>query len=110
MALKPERVVNETGNESLRAFARLGMILAEWAQRCFPDAFLFALGAVIIVAMAALLIGTPALDVVKFFGEGFWSLIPFTMLVALVIIGGYVVASSPPIHRLIRWLASKPVT
>ena len=110
MALKTSRAENENGGESLGVFARLGMALADWAQRWFPDAFVFALGALVIVALAALSIGTPARDVVKFFGDGFWSLIPFTMQMAIIIIGGYIVASSPPVHRLIRWLASLPRT
>jgi short-chain fatty acids transporter len=51
------------------------------------------------------------MTLIKYFGEGFWSLIPFTMQMALIIIGGHTVASSPPIHRLIlktRGSASHP--
>ncbi len=42
------------------------------------------------------------------FGNGFWVLIPFTMQMALVIVGGFVVASSPPVARFIRALAAIP--
>ena len=44
------------------------------------------------------------------FGDGFWSLIPFTMQMAFVAIGGYVVATSPPAQRLIHRLALIPST
>jgi short-chain fatty acids transporter len=91
-------------------FAQVGMALADWSQRWFPDAFVFALGAILIVFVAGLLLGTPAPDLARYFGEGFWSLIPFTMQMAMIIIGGYVVAASPPVHRLIRRLAAIPRT
>src|ERR1019366_6226687 len=44
------------------------------------------------------------------FGNGFWSLITFTMQMAFIVIGGYVVATSPPAQRLIRSLAGLPKT
>jgi short-chain fatty acids transporter len=91
-------------------FARLGMALADWAERWFPDSFVFALAVLVIVFAGGMFLGSTIGDLIKDFGEGFWSLIPFTMQMAVVIIGGYVVASSPPIYRLIRWLARIPRT
>ena len=44
------------------------------------------------------------------FGDGFWSLITFTMQMAFVAIGGYVVATSAPAQRLILRLAAIPAT
>jgi short-chain fatty acids transporter len=89
-------------------FARLGLALADWSQRWFPDAFVFALLALIIVFVAGLFSGSSLRELVSYFGQGFWSLIPFTMQMAIIIIGGYVVASSPPVFRMIRWLARIP--
>jgi short-chain fatty acids transporter len=91
-------------------FVRVGMAMADWSQRWFPDAFVFALLGVAIVFLAGLLIGTPAGNLVQFFGDGFWSLIPFTMQMALIIIGGYVVASSPPVYAMIVRVARVPRT
>jgi short-chain fatty acids transporter len=91
-------------------FARLGSAMADWSERWFPDAFIFALLATIIVFLGGLAAGSPVVDLVKYFGEGFWSLIPFTMQMVMIIVGGYVVASSPPVYRLIRWLAGVPTT
>ncbi|MDB6016960.1 MAG: short chain fatty acid transporter [Pedosphaera sp.] len=89
---------------------RLGFILTDWAERWFPDAFVFALLATIIVFLAGCAAGSSVTDLVKYFGEGFWSLIPFTMQMVMIIVGGYVVASSPPVYRLIVWLAKIPAT
>lgn len=79
-----------------------------WSERWIPDAYIFAALAVVIVAAAALLSGAAPAATAKAFGDGFWSLIPFTMQMSFIIIGGYVVASSPPAARLIDRLASLP--
>jgi len=102
--------VRESGGDSAAGFARIGMALADWSQRWFPDAFVFALSGLIVVFVAGSLMGIAIRDLIKYFGDGFWSLIPFTMQMAIIIIGGYVVATSPPVHQLIRWLAGIPRT
>jgi short-chain fatty acids transporter len=48
--------------------------------------------------------------VVDAWGRGFWELIPFTMQMSMVIITGYVLASAPPMRRLIRAVAKWPRT
>ncbi|GBU16584.1 MULTISPECIES: TIGR00366 family protein [Methylobacterium] len=92
------------------ALARLGIRFTNWAERWFPDAFVFVAIAVVVVALGALANGAPVLAVTKSFGDGFWSLIPFTMQMAFVTIGGYVVATSPPVQRLIDRMAMIPKT
>lgn len=88
--------------------ARIGMRIADFCERWFPDAFVFALAAIVLVFFGGLGIGVPAAKLVAEFGTGFWSLVNFTMQMAIVIIGGFVVASSPPVARLTSWLASIP--
>ncbi len=90
--------------------ARAGMRIADVCERWFPDAFVFALAAIVLVFFGGLAIGVPAPKLVAEFGTGFWSLVNFTMQMALVIIGGFVVASSPPIARFTSRLASIPKT
>jgi short-chain fatty acids transporter len=85
--------------------ARFALRCAKWAERWFPDSWVFAALAVVIVTLATLAIGAKPADTAKAFGDGFWSLIPFTMQMAFVVIGGYVVASSPPAVKLIDRLA-----
>lgn len=96
--------------ERLGKLESLGVGLADWSQRWFPDAFVFALLALIIIFVAGLLAGSRFLDLIDYFGQGFWSLIPFTMQMAMIIIGGYVVAVSPPVSRIIRRLSRIPRT
>jgi short-chain fatty acids transporter len=91
-------------------FMRIGMTLADWSERWYPDALVFAIGAVVIVFAAGLFSGSTVSDLVEDFGDGFWKLIPFTMQMVMIIIGGYVVASSLPVARLVRALAAIPRT
>jgi len=81
-----------------------------WAERWIPDAYVFAVLAVVVVAVAAIATGGSIGATAGAFGDGFWSLIPFTMQMSFIIIGGYVVASSPPIARGIDRLAALPRT
>ena len=85
--------------------------MTAWSERWVPDAFIFALVATVIV-VAAGTCATPSTlaEVVDAWGLGFWELIPFTLQMALVIITGHVLATSPPVGRLIRAAASRPRT
>jgi short-chain fatty acids transporter len=89
---------------------RIAIGFTAWAERWFPDAFIFVAIAVVVVAAAALVNGASPLAVSRSFGNGFWSLITFTMQMAFVAIGGYVVATSAPAARLIHRLARLPGT
>jgi short-chain fatty acids transporter len=86
------------------------MRIADACERWFPDAFVFALAAIVLVFLGGLAIGVPATKLAAEFGGGFWSLVNFTMQMAMVIIGGFVVASSPPVARLTARLAAIPKT
>src|SRR2546422_9958060 len=92
------------------AAIRLGLAISDWTERWFPDAFIFALVGIVIVFVAGLLLGRSPAQMTLYFGGGYWSLIPFTMQMALIVIFGYVVASSPPVYRLVQWLATIPKT
>jgi short-chain fatty acids transporter len=87
---------------------RLAQRCCAFFERWFPDAYAFALAAVVVVAACTLAIGATPLQVAVSFGEGFWSVIPFTMQMTFIIIGGYVTADSPPIARLITRIAALP--
>ncbi|MEA2328596.1 MAG: short-chain fatty acid transporter, partial [Thermoanaerobaculia bacterium] len=90
--------------------ARAGSRIADVCERWFPDAFVFALAAIVLVFVGGMFAGVKSVTLATEFGNGFWSLVNFTMQMAMVIVGGFVVASSPPIARLTRWLASIPKT
>ena len=75
-------------------------------ERYLPDAFVFALGATGLSLLAGWLwTGTSAATLLDGWGKGFFSLLGFTLQMSLIIILGHVVASAPPIDRLLRRLA-----
>ncbi len=90
--------------------ARLGMAIAGFMEKYFPDAFVFALVAVAFVFGFGLVLGEKPTTLVVAFGDGFWQLVPFTMQMVLIIVGGFVVASSKPCNRLIVRMAGIPKT
>lgn len=96
--------------ESTTAMMRFGMSIADWFEKWFPDALVFAILAVFFVFIAGLFLGNSPMKLSVMFGTGFWSIIPFTMQMALIIVGGYLLASSPPVYRCVKWLASIPTT
>lgn len=89
-------------------FERMAISISNWSEKWFPDSYVFALLGVIIVGIAALLIGAPATSITSAFGDGFWSLIPFTLQMTMLIICGYVVSVSKPVETLIHRLAKIP--
>jgi short-chain fatty acids transporter len=89
---------------------RMGIGLAEWSEKWFPDAFVFALVGIVVVFGLGLLIGERASTLAVEGGRSFWALIPFTMQMVMVIVGGYVVASAPAVHWVIKWMAAVPQT
>jgi short-chain fatty acids transporter len=98
-------------DQSTGIVARAALALTAWTERWIPDAFVFALLATLVVVIAGVGL-TPAspAQVIDAWGRGFWDLIPFTLQMALVIITGHVLATSPPMRRLIRRLAGWPVS
>lgn len=88
--------------------ARTALRFTEIAERWFPDSYIFVILAVVIVSAAAVLNGAPPVSVAAAFGNGFWSLITFTMQLALLIVTGYVLAVSPPVEALINRVAGLP--
>lgn len=90
--------------------ARLGARIADFCERWFPDAFVFALAAIVLVFIGGMAAGVAPSKLAVEFGNGFWSLVNFTMQMAIVIIGGFVVATSPPVTRLTVRLATIPKT
>ncbi|MFC9993813.1 short-chain fatty acid transporter [Nocardia sp. NPDC127526] len=93
---------------SEKGLARVAQSLAGWTEKWFPDAYVVALAGVVLVAVAALANGSSPRTVANAFGDGFWDLTAFTLQMAMVVLTGYVIATSPPVARLIERLAMLP--
>ncbi|WP_413733406.1 TIGR00366 family protein [Sodalis sp. RH21] len=76
-------------------------------NRYLPDPLIFAM----LLTMLMFGIGlafTPhtPLDMVQMWGDGFWNLLAFGMQMALIIVTGHALASSSPVKRLLKDIAS----
>jgi len=107
---KEDKTFNSNQRNDMGILARLGAHLADWSEKWFPDAYIFAAIAVAVVCVAALCMGRTPKEISVDFGKSFWSLTNFTMQMAFVVIGGYIVAVSPPVKKLVAKLASFPKT
>ncbi len=87
---------------------RFGLSLAAWSEKWFPDAWVFALLGIVFIFLFGIAIGESPLNLAMAGGKQFWALIPFTMQMAMIIIGGYVVASTPAVYWIIRKVALIP--
>lgn len=105
-----EQDASMVGKPTAKGFSRFSQFTVDFAERWFPDSYVFVLLAVVAVGGGALLHGGSPLAVSQAFGSGFWNLIPFTMQMALVAVSGYVVAKSPPAMVALRRLARVPTT
>ncbi|WP_112245129.1 short-chain fatty acid transporter [Kribbella monticola] len=100
--------------------ARTALRFTSFTEKWLPDAFGFVLVGTFVVLLFGLVTGEPLLKrpddpaatkgygLIDGWGLGFWSLITFTLQMAMIIIGGYAVATSGPVARLITRLARIP--
>src|SRR3984885_10128484 len=93
-----------------QGLVRVGLGLANWSERWFPDPLVFALLGVVVVFVVGLVLRQSPAKLAIQGGKDFWSLVPFTMQMVMIIVGGYVVASTPIVYQAIRFLAGIPKT
>jgi short-chain fatty acids transporter len=75
-------------------------------ERYLPDPFIFVVLLTLIAAAAAILFeGTHPVAVAQMWGDGFWALLAFSMQMLLVLVTGFILASSPPVKKVLALLA-----
>ncbi len=80
-------------------------------QRYLPDPFLFVILLTFVVfGIGLIFTESSPVQMVQFFGEGFWSLLAFSMQMVLVLVTGYVLASSPLFKKGLSYLADRAKT
>ncbi len=80
--------------------------LVRLVDRYLPDPYIFVLILTLIVFAAAIGVeGHGPMAVATMWGDGFWSLLTFSMQMLLVLVTGFMLASTPPVKRLLAGLA-----
>jgi short-chain fatty acids transporter len=76
-------------------------------QRYLPDPFIFVILLTGVVFILGLIItGQSPVKMVSYWGDGFWKLLEFSMQMVLILVTGYVLASSPFFKKMLRKLAA----
>lgn len=76
-------------------------------QRYLPDAFLFAVILTFVVFIMGIFITKSSpLEMVQYWGDGFWDLLEFSMQMALIVVTGYVLANTPVVKTLLHKISS----
>lgn len=88
-------------------FSQIISLFDRLLRRYTPDPFVIAalLTAVVFVAGT---IATPhsMSEISRFWGDGFWQLISFTLQMVMILLGGYIVAVSKPVQKMLGGVAS----
>lgn len=92
-------------------FQRLISSCVKLVQRYLPEPFVFAILLTFIAAFIAMpLCHQTPVEVVEHWGNGVWSLLAFSMQMALVLVCGSTLAAAPVVKKGISALASLPKT
>lgn len=76
-------------------------------QRYLPDAFLFAIILTILVyVLGVSFTDSGPIEMVSFWGNGFWDLLAFGMQMSLVVVTGYILANTPIVKKALKSLSS----
>lgn len=76
-------------------------------ERYLPDPYIFVLLLSIVVFAAAVLLQQQSpLQVLQYWGDGFWGLLSFSMQMLLVLVTGFMLASTPLVTGLLNRLAA----
>lgn len=91
------------------AMQRLGDRVAAFSTRWVPDAFSIAVALTLVIYLAALVATDHGpIALVDAWYDGFWNLLTFGMMMVLMVVTGYGLATAPPVQRALRWLADRP--
>lgn len=88
-------------------FKKFTNLCVALVQKYLPDAFLFAVFLTFITFLLGMVMTkqTP-LEMIVHWGNGAWSLLAFSMQMALVLVTGHTLASSKPLQKLLKAIAS----
>ncbi|MGP4060699.1 short-chain fatty acid transporter [Halobacillus sp. H74] len=76
-------------------------------QRYLPDAFLFAVILTLVVfGLGVFFTASSPVQMVQFWGNGFWDLLAFAMQMSLIVVTGYILANTPFVKSILQKLST----
>ncbi|MCU5785526.1 short-chain fatty acid transporter [Alloalcanivorax marinus] len=86
---------------------RASQPLVRLVERYLPDPYIFVLILTLVAAVAAMLVeGRSPVAVMDMWGKGFWGLLTFSMQMLLVLVTGFMLASTPLVKGILDKLAA----
>lgn len=87
----------------------MGNFFSLIVQRFLPDAFIFCLLLTFVAMIGGIFLGgkTP-LEICKFWGEGFWGMLTFSMQSSMALMTGFALSSAPLFRRGLAKIAGLP--
>lgn len=77
-------------------------------DKYLPDPLVIAMLLTALTMLLAIIFqGSNPLEVVDYWGEGFWGLLEFTMQMTVVLLAGYILAKTPAVDRVLDFVTSK---
>ncbi len=84
----------------------LGNAFSKFAKRYLPDALIFAFLLTLLTFVLGMIVQhKSAMDMIRYMGDGFWSLLSFAMQMCLVLMTGHILASTKPMAAILRTIA-----
>ncbi|MPZ12667.1 MAG: short-chain fatty acid transporter, partial [Kiloniellaceae bacterium] len=77
-------------------------------ERYVPDAFIFLVLLTILVFVLGVAVGTSPRDVLDMWGNGYFTIFEFTAQSTLMLVMGFALANTPPVHKALRWFTRVP--
>lgn len=87
---------------------RIAGFFSNLMDKYLPDALVIAIMLTgLTMILAVLFRGTSPMEVVNYWGDGFWDLLAFTMQMTVVLLAGYILAKTPIVDRLLDALTGR---
>ncbi|SEA78982.1 short-chain fatty acids transporter [Thalassobacillus cyri] len=105
---KKVELQNPQERVSNNPISMLAMFFAKVAEKWLPDAFVFAVILTLIAfGSGIVLTESSPLDMVVYWGDGFWSLLTFTAQIITTFVMSYALALTKPVSKLLEKTASR---
>ena len=80
-------------------------------NRYMPDPLVIAILLTVLTMLLAVLVqGTSPLNAVRYWGDGFWDLLAFSMQMTVILLAGYILAKTPLVDGALNRLAARVKT
>lgn len=90
------------------ALERIAGFFSNLMDKYLPDPLVIAIILTgLTMILAVLFRGTSPMEVVNYWGDGFWDLLAFTMQMTVVLLAGYILAKTPIVDRLLDALTGR---